>query len=291
MSKVIINTPSVAVRSSSFATSSEIVRARLGTSYSVVEKKSGWYRVQLANQKSGWIPASAAVDSGANNEEIYRQILAKNYKAEKSTFSEAVEVYEFLTQVQPEIKTANTAAEFGLTRLLALRYALNAIPSGKSGENPYQDFLKAQDENIVYSEPSGEWYVRSTLFWDLYSKYTNTPTGEQIAWEGAKTQLPGECEGYVNCHIFLIRMTDGEYLNYYPNGKHSTEALTNIINFLEPIAADAQEKKVYNGPTDVSDRAEFNSLITELRVIISRMPDTNKEKALQSLKKIAEGFK
>lgn len=292
LQKILINAPSVAIRSSASSTSSEITRAKLGSTYSVVEKKSGWYRVQLPNQKSGWIAASLAANSDeSGNEEVYRQIVAKNYKAEKSTFAEAVEMYDFLTRIQSEIKTANTAADFGLKRLLSLRYALNAIPPDKTDEKPYQDFLKAQNENVVYNEPAAVWYVRAPLFWELHSKYTNTPAGEQIAWEGAKTSLPGECEGYVNCYIFLVRMTDGEYLNYYPNGKYSAEALSNIINFLEPIAADATEKKIYNGPSDVSDRAEFNSLITEIRVILSRMPDANKEKALGQLKKIAEGFK
>lgn len=292
LQKVLINLPSVAVRNSASSSGSELTRAKLGATYSVVEKKSGWYRVQLPNQKSGWIAASATVNSNdSSNEAVYQQIVAKNYKAEKSTFVEAVEMYEFLTRISPEIKTANTAADLGLKRLLSLRYALGAIPQGKASEKIYKDFLKAQDENIVYSEPSGEWHVRAPLFWDLHSKYTNTPTGEQIAWEGAKTSLPGECEGYVNCYVFLLRMTDGEYLNYYPNGKYSGEALTNIINYLEPIAADANEKKVYNGPTETGDRAEFNSLITELRVILSRMPNVEKEKALGQLKKIAEGFK
>ena len=289
---MIISSPSAVVRGSASSSASEITRARLGTTYSVVEKKSGWYRVQLANQKNGWIAASSTVNSNeSGNEEVYRQILNKTYKAESSTFGEAVEVYDFLTRIQPEIKTANTAAEFGLKRLLALRYALKAIPQGQADAKPYQDFLNAQKENVVYSEPSGEWYVRAPLFWDLHGKYTNTPAGEQIAWEGAKTPLPGECEGYVNCYIFVMRMTDGEYLNYYPNGKYSMEALANIINFLQPIAADAETKKVYNGPTDVSDRAEFNSLITELRVIIARIPSTEKDKALQQLRRIAEGFK
>jgi hypothetical protein len=267
-------------------------RAKLGSVYNVVEKRSGWYKVQLPNQKTGWISVTAAVGADKNgNDEIYKQLLAKNTTSARMSFAESVELYEFLTRVQPEIKDANTAADFGLKRLVALRSALKSIPVGQSNQKIYQDFIKAQDENIVYSDPSAEWYVRAPLFWELHSKYTATPSGEKIAWEGAKNPLPGECEGYVNCHIFLLRMTDAEYLNFYPNSSHSVEALRNITTFLEPIAADAETKKVYNGPTDVSDRAEFNSLITELRVIISRLPNTEKEKALQQLKKIAEGFK
>jgi Bacterial SH3 domain len=290
--EIVVSSFSTTVRSAPSSSASEVTRAKLGSVYKVVDKSSGWYKVEYSNQKTGWIPTTAAVDSDKNgNDEIYRQVLAKNSGSGKMSFAESVEIYEFLTRVQPEIKDANTAAEFGLRRLIALRSALGAIPSGQSNQKIYQDFLKAQDENIVYSDPSGEWYVRAPLFWELHSKYTSTPSGERIAWEAAKNPLPGECEGYVNCYIFLLRMTDGEYLNFYPTGAHSAEALRNITTFLEPIADDADAKKVYNGPTDVSDRAEFNSLITELRVIISRLPNTEKEKALQQLKKIAEGFK
>lgn len=293
--QIVVSSPSTTVRSAPSSTASEISRAQLGSTYKVVEKSSGWYKIQIPNRTNtvtGWIPTTAAVDSDTRgNDEIYRQVLAKNSKSDKMNFNESVEIYEFLTRIQPEIKDSNTAAEFGLKRLVALRSALEAIPSQQSGQKVYQDFLKAQDENIVYSDPSAQWYVRAPLFWDLHSKYTATPTGERIAWEAAKNPLPGECEGYVNCHIFLLRMTDGEYLNFYPNGAHAAEALTNINRFLEPLAADADAKKVFNGPTDVSDRAEFNSLITELRVILSRLPSTEKEKALQKLKKIAEGFK
>lgn len=293
--QIVVSAPSTSVRSAPNSTASELARAKLGSIYKVVEKSSGWYKIQIPNRTNtvtGWIPTTAAVDSDTSgNDEIYRQLIAKNSSSDKMNFGESVEIYEFLTRIQPEVKDANTAAEFGLKRLVALRSALQSIPAEQANQKVYQDFLKAQDENIVYSEPSGEWYVRAPLFWDLHSKYTATPTGEKIAWEAAKNPLPGECEGYVNCYIFLLRMTDGEYLNFYPNGTHSAEALTNINRFLEPIAADADAKKVYNGPTDVSDRAEFNSLITELRVIISRLSNTEKEKALQKLKKIAEGFK
>jgi hypothetical protein len=293
--QIVVSQPALSIRSAPNAGAAELSRAKLGSIYSVVEKSSGWYKVQIPNRTNtitGWIPATSAVDSDKNgNEEIYRQMLAKYPVSTKQNFGESVELYEFLTRVQPEIKNESTAAEFGLRRLVALRTALQAIPPGQSSQKPYQDFLKAQDENVVYSEPSGAWYVRAPLFWDLHSKYTATASGEKIAWEAAKNPLPGECEGYVNCHIFLIRMTDGEYLNYYPTGSHTFEALKNIAAFLEPIADDAATKKVYNGPTDVSDRAEFNSLITELRVIISRLPNTEKEKVLQQLKKIAEGFK
>ncbi|MGI9036003.1 MAG: hypothetical protein ACR2GD_08190, partial [Pyrinomonadaceae bacterium] len=82
-----------------------------------------------------------------------------------------------------------------------------------------------------------------------------------------------------------------EYLNLHPTGKHNLEALTNLTNLLQPIVADLDGKRIYNGPNDVTDRAEFNNLVAELRTIVSRLPLTEKEKTLQQLKKIAEGFR
>jgi hypothetical protein len=89
----------------------------------------------------------------------------------------------------------------------------------------------------------------------------------------------------------MLRATDGEYLNFYPNGKYSKKALANITNLLEPIIADLGGKSVYAPPTDISDRAEFNRFLTELRTIISKMPDVDKTKTLQQINQLGEGYK
>jgi hypothetical protein len=114
---------------------------------------------------------------------------------------------------------------------------------------------------------------------------------EAIAWEAANNPLPGECEGYVNCYLFDMRMRFGEYLNLHPKGSRAPEALRNMTDYLSPIAADASQKTVYNGPSDVTDRAEFNNLIAELRTIIARLPFVEKEKTLQQLRTIAEAYR
>ena len=91
----------------------------------------------------------------------------------------------------------------------------------------------------------------------------------------------------------MLRETDGEYLNLYPNGKNASQALKDINDLLDPIAADLTEKKIYTGPTDVSDRAEFNRLLAELRTIISKLPfaEAEKQKTIQKINQIAEGFR
>ncbi len=281
--QVIVNTVSARIKSQPSGSSTELRRSKLGTIYGVSEKKSSWYKVQFTSggkTVGGWIPSTAVDDyDAASGDEINAQIVERYYAKEGMSFTVASELAAFLANVK------NTNADLGLKRLLSLRQALKALSNPPNKEQ--KEFLKTSESAIVYSEPAGEWYVRSELFWDLHKKYKL----ENIAWEAAKNPLPGECEGYVNCYLFYAKQTDGEYLNLYPEGKNGLEALVNITNMLEPIVQDLTDKSVYVGPTDVSDRAEFNQTISDLRSIISRLSYTEKEKPLQQLERIAEGFR
>ena len=291
--QIIVNVTSAQVRAEPSLNSSIAAVAKLGSRYSVLEQNAGWYKVRLSDSgKTGWIPAEAAGDfDTANRSAIYEDLIKKHYREDNQDFAVSAEVFEFLTRARNEATDEKTKADLSFKRYLALRCALKAVPSGKSEESPYKDFLKNTDAEIVYSEPSAEWLVRANLLWELHSAYSKLPISEEIAWQAAQNPIPGECEGYTNCYIYLIRVTDGEYLNFYPNGKHAEQALKQIADFLEPLASDAQEKKVYTVPADMSDRADFNQLLTELRNIVSKLPYTEKARAIQLINKIAEGYR
>ena len=293
--QIIVTDVSAQIRSQARAGSPELSKVKLGTVLDVSQKNASWYKVQYSNgakTSTGWIPASAVGNlDAANKLQIYSQVANRYYKPGTMDFATSSALYEFLTSNQSDYVSSDSAADLQLKRLLALRTALKAIPVGAKDNPPYKDFLRDHSKEVVYSEPTGQYLTVSNLFWDLHKKYKSSPSADQIAWEGAQNPLPGECEGYVNCHLFYARMTSGEYLNLHPTGKHSLEALINLTNLLEPIVADLNAKQIYNGPTDVTDRAEFNNLVAELRTIVSRLPLTEKEKTLQQLKKVAEGFR
>jgi hypothetical protein len=240
---------------------------------------------------TGWIAANAANDlNGSSKTDVYRQIVERNYKPQMD-FQTAAEFYQFASRVNNDLDGSEKSAEIELRRLLALRAALRTIPGDRRDTAPYKDFLRAQEKEIVYNEPAGEWLVASNEFWNLHNKYKKMTVADAIAWEAANNPLPGECEGYVNCFLFDMRMRFGEYLNLHPNGKNSGEALRNMTDYLSPIVADAQQKSVYNGPSDVTDRAEFNNLVAELRTIVARLQFVEKEKTLQQLRIIAEAYR
>ncbi len=292
--QIIVTTFSVPVRSQAKSDAPALSNVRLGTVLRVTEKNPAWYKVQYSaggRTSSGWVSANSVNDLNASGKkEIYHQIVERNYKSQMD-FASATEIYEFLSNVDGELDSSDQSAEMGLKRLLALRSAVKTIPVDKKESSPYREFLKSQEKELVYSEPSGEWLVVSNQFWNLHTKYKKSGISDSIAWEAANNPLPGECEGYVNCYLFDMRMRFGEYLNLHPNGKKSAEALKNLTDYLSPIVADAAPKKIYNGPSDVTDRAEFNNLIAELRTIVARLPFVEKEKTLQQLRTIAEAYR
>ena len=286
------------VRSKASTSSPELRRVKLGTLVKIIEgSTSVWFKVEIpASPKPivGWMSEQVADKfDAAKRDETFQKIVDRNFNTDAMSFMDASELYDFLTRAQDEVKNAKLQPDFALKRLLILQTAVKAIPLDKANQKPYGDFLKANEKSVIYSEPAGEWYVRSEIMWELRKKYANIPFAEEIARIAAKNPLPGECEGYVNCYLFLMRETDAKYLEFYPNGKYSLESIKNLQNLLEPIIADLTEKQVYIGPTDVSDRAEFNRLISEIRSIASKftIEEPEKQKLVQQLNQVAEGFR
>lgn len=293
--KVIVLSKSVQVMSEPDLASSIVQTLHIGTVLTLMEKNDNWYKVLFAgdqNAVSGWVLNTAVMDfSQSRRDEIYQSIVDRNFKNDAMDFTTAAELYDFLTVAQREITEEKLLADLSFKRLLTLQTALKTVPRDKSQENLYQNFFKNNEQEIVYSEPAAEWLVRLEKFWQLHNKYKHLPISEEIAWQAANSPIAGECVGYINCYLYKIRTTFGEYLNFYPSGNHSKEALKTVSDFLQPIAADVSDRKIYYAASDTSDRAEFNRLLTELRTIISKVPQLEKAKTIQQINQIAEGYR
>jgi len=286
--QLIVNVTSARIRRENNLQSETLQYADIGTVFSVSDEDKEWSKIEVAKDKEGWISKTITESfSTANRIKTYNSIADKYIAKKNVDFKTAAEVYYFLKKTGEE--TENAELEFKKFKMLDA--VLRLIPIEKINENQYKNFTDKNTSEIVYSEPSGEWYVRSVLLWELHAKNKNKPIGEEIAWRAAQTTLPGECEGYINCYVYKMRITDGEYLNFYPGGKHSREALLNITNFLEPINQDSEQKAVYTGPSDISDRAEFNKSLAELRTIISKTPYVEKQKTIAQINRIADAFR
>ena len=286
--QIIVNVTAARVRQEANLQSETLQYADIGTIFTVLEEVKDWSKVKVSDDKEGWISKTITENfSSANRIKTYN-LLADKYLIKKNLdFITAANVYYFLKKAGEE--TDNAELEF--KKFQMLEKALDLMPTDKFNDNPYKNFTTKNSGEIVYSEPAGQWYVNSKLLWELHAKNKNKPIGEEIAWQAAQTSLPGECEGYINCYLYKLRVTDGEYLNFYPSGKHSRDALLNITNFLEPINQDSAQKTVYSGPYDISDRADLNKHLAELRTIVSKTPYVEKQKTINQINRIAEAFR
>lgn len=293
--QIIVAATSVRIRREPDFAAETVQTARIGEVFPLLEQNADWCKIRFGkanDEPSGWIAKKLTRDfTNARRAEIYRNVADKYLKQSSPAFADLAQVTDFLASAQKEFKDASSQADFAFRRLLAFKTTLDRIPFEKQAENPFAEFVEKNKSEIVYSDPSGKWLVRSELFWALREKYKTLPIAEEIAWAAAQNSIPGECEGYVNCYLYLLRATEGEYLNFYPNGKYSRRALKNLTDFLEPIADDANQKAVYSSATDTSDRADFNKYLTELRAIVSKTPHLEKSKTLGQIKRIAEAYR
>lgn len=290
--QVIVVAADSRIREQPKANAAQLSSVKIGKLLPVLEKSGAWQRVQYETDKSGWISRTTTRDFNADDRDQIYQDIADKYAGSRSLdFAAAAEVYDFLRTAQALAKKDATKADLGFKRLQILARAMRAVPSGRGDAAPYKSFLQAHEKEVVYSEPSATWLVRSDLFWELHSKYMQLPIAEDIAWAAAKNTIPGECEGYINCQLYALRAMEAEYLNFYPSGRFSGQALEIVTVSLGVLVADMNDKANFTPLADISDRAEFNRFLTELRTIISKVPDAGKAKPLQYINSLGEGYK
>jgi hypothetical protein len=292
--KIIVNATAVRVRSAPNLNGKILGSTKLGTVYPVLGKRGDWYNITFNEGLSGWISGTLVEPfDEARRGFIYQSLANKYMNRPKLEFGDASELFDFLSNIQNEVAGTNAEPDLALKRLMALAAALDAIPGEKSDQKIYKDFAQANEGEIVYSDPAGQYFVIAEKYWDLREKYLTNPIAEDIAWKASQTSLPGECEGYVPCHLYNTRETDGKYLELYPNGKHSKEALESLVEYLGYLANDAEKNDEQTGyyiTNDPEDRANLEKSVSELRQIVSKSSNSLKTKILGYLDKIESGY-
>jgi hypothetical protein len=265
----------VRVRSSPDTTAEEVARLQLGTVVQELERsqekaKVGssedfWYMVSAPDGARGWVfGALTAPFDASRREEIYTRLASERAGKTDATFADASELVRFAERAAKELTGRGARAELEFARLRALARSITFLAGGEQQDEPRKQWAAEHESEIAYSEPSGEWYVRADLLWDLQAKYRDLPVAERIAWEAAQTPLPGECEGDVTCNMYYLSVTNGRYVKLYPRGAHAAEALKSLEEMVNAVVEDSRSPNpIYEVPPG-SD-AEFKKLLATLR--------------------------
>jgi hypothetical protein len=280
----------VRLRSAPSITASEITRLQFGAIVQELERtpsaeKIGgvedyWYRVATADGQQGWAFGSLVVPFDPSRKaDTYRRIVAERLKVESASFTDLADLARFLSVATTEVAERDARAELELATLLAMKRAAASIPIDQQKQPQYQTWIKAQGNNLVYSEEAGQWLVWSDLFWELHKKESSLPIADRIAWEAARNPLPGECEGYLPCHFSALNHTDGKYLELYPRGVYAEEALKNIAEDLGQEGFDTLTKSSERPPAE--ERGEAIKELAKLRPIVMKAVGSKKAKVLE----------
>ena len=275
---LLITGSGVRVRQEPNVKGKELTRLPLGFETSLREKtkdqqtiggKTGyWMKITLPEGKEGWVFGGFAQElKETGHENQYKELIEERLHQETISFDEGRELVEFVEKKIPEIKDKNTQVEFRLLRFLALKKTLESIRSINREKAPFADFIKKYEEEIVFSEPAGQYLVVSEQIWKLSEENRDLPCAESIAWEAAKNYLPGETEGYLPAVVGFISLTDGKYLNRFPEGEYAPNALDRIIEWLNPI-----HKELETGKSgywiEKDDREQFPKDVATLRDLL-----------------------
>ena len=143
-------------------------------------------------------------------------------------FKARVEAFDARTRELSDARGSESRGKAALAWLEALRQVLSAIPFERTDNPIFKTWLDGHDEIVAYSEPAGEWLVRHEVIWKVHDDHRASASADEIAWIGAMTGIPGECEGYIPCYAFGLNFREGEYLRRHPRGRHVGEALEEI---------------------------------------------------------------
>jgi len=287
----------VRVRSSPDTASEEVARLQLGTVVEELERSQAkslvgtsedfWYMVSAPTGARGWVfGALTAPFDAARREEIYTRLASERASKTDATFADSSELVRFAERAAKEVTNRGARAELEFARLRGLARSITFLSGGEQQDEARKQWAAEHDSEIVYSEPSGEWYVRADSLWDLQAKYKDLPLAERIAWEAAQTPLPGECEGDLTCDLYYVSATGGRYVKLYPRGAHAAEALKGVEDLVNAVVEDSRSANhVYEVPP-ASD-AEFKKLLATLRSQLTPAATPAATRVLKQLDAIA----
>lgn len=177
---------------------------------------------------------------------------------------------------------AQPGAEAVLWRLRVVARALEAVHSENRQQKPIATWLEKHQDELVYSENSGQYYLVQEKVWELYERYKATPLAEDFAWEAANTLLGGECEGYLPCYTQADLQSMGRYLELYPRGRWVELALEDLYWMIETPSAEEY-------PLDANDKAISKEILDRWSKVLAKVPGTEAHR--QGLVKIVKEYK
>ena len=280
----LIAASNVRLRTAPAETASIVASVPLGAT--LVQLESGgeggaWVRLRLADGRDGWTPARLARRfTPATQVDVFETLIKERLGRSGDSFPARAELVAFIDRVRPGILEPEASGRFALHWLNATAAALRAVPISQAKTPPYAAWLEERKMTVVYNEPAAAWMLRPDAILALHDREKDTSSADDIAWFRVVNGLPGECEGFMPCHVRAGNILRGEYLRRHPAGRHVDEALA-----IFPQLAGMPRATM----TRPGDCRELLESLTPLRAAVSATRAIGRQPALAALDKINAG--
>ncbi len=262
----IVSAPSVSLRDAPRTAGRPLARLALGTIVTEIARTGGvdtvggltapWLEVSTPSGEEGWLFGALTLPfSEAEKDALALEIASDRLGRSGDPFEAVAELHAFLSGAAGAAVTPDARARLELGTLRALDRAGEAVGFRRRRDPKVVAWAEANARDLVWNEPAGRWIVVAERFWELYDRSASLPAADEIAWAGARAQLPGECEGDVPCSVAWLARTDVRYLERRPRGAHAGEALSNVAVALDAAVEDPRGEALFRGsPPEELDR-------------------------------------
>ena len=242
----------------------------------------GWVRLRLADGRDGWTPSRLARRFTPETKVgVFEALIKERLGRNGDSFPARAELVAFIDRVASEIDEPEASGRFALHWLNAMTAALRAVPIAQAKNAPYAAWLEARKTVVVYNQPGAVWMLRPDAILALHDREKDTSSADEIAWFRVVNGLPGECEGFLPCHLRAGNLLRGEYLRRHPAGRHVDEALA-----IFPQLAAGMAGTPMAPPGDCRELLES---LTPLRAAVAATRAIGRQPALDALEKLSVG--
>ncbi len=288
----------VRIRATPSTTAAEAGKLGIGTDLTITQRTAS--KTKVGSQSDYWYQASAPVKGWvfgsllrdfdpAQPESAWLALAVEKlgksgviYDAYEHrsplSFGDAVEIGDFAKRSAAASKTPAVQGELELAYWRAVQIALTTGDMESHDKPPYSTWRKTFGDDVMYSEPSGEYLIQPDLLWKLATKHKADTSGDAIAWQAANAFVGGECEGDMSCYSARTQMMQGEYLKRYPQGKYAEQALASVNDTL-----DSMKKEWKDYPAEYKKDIDLKAWATLLEPLADSAAASKARKSLKAL--------
>jgi hypothetical protein len=192
----------------------------------------GWLHVETADGRAGWVHGALVIalpESGADT--VLDNLIKARLRRKSDGLAPRLELVALIERVHASRPEETRAARLDLQRLQALTMVLEALPFGADPGGDLRTWLADRDRFVVYHDEAGRYILRPEVIRKLHERHraNGAAAAEEILWLLVENGFPGACEGTLTCYIARTDAAEGDYLRWYPEGRHVDAAMRRVM--------------------------------------------------------------